>query len=186
MRIILTLVRMGEGSRRRPGLHAGLILGLLALAPAGLAHAQSAETAQSSQTAPVSPASDSAGVGRYTMVPAEGGFVRLDTQTGTVSHCRRGDAAAGSVWTCAAIPENVLSSPDPTVALSGKVDALEREVATLRGRLDAVDGELKAKGIARSSGDPELDRALNFSEELMNRFFGMVREMKREADGDKT
>lgn len=182
MPIISTPGRTGESQRLRPDWRAGLIFGLLALAPAGVAHAQSAETAPSSQATP----SDGAGVGRYTMVPAEGGFVRLDTQTGTVSHCRRGDATAGSVWTCAAIPENVLSSPDPAVVLSGRVDALEREVATLRGRLDAVEGGLKANGTAQSSGDPELDRALNFSEELMNRFFGMVREMKRETDGDRT
>jgi len=184
MPIISTPRRTGESQRLRPDWRAGLILCLLVLAPAGVAHAQSTDTAPNSQTA--SPAADGAGVGRYTMVPAEGGFVRLDTQTGTVSHCRRGDAAAGSVWTCAAIPENVLSSPDPAVVLSGRVDALEREVATLRGRLDAVEGGQKAKGTAQSSGDPELDRALNFSEELMNRFFGMVREMKRETDGDRT
>ena len=184
MRIISTPGRAGEGPR--PVWCAALILGLLASMSAASASAQTAEAAPNAQTPAASSAADEAGVGRYTMVPAEGGFVRLDTQTGTVSHCRRGDAAAGSVWTCAAIPENVLSTPDPAVALAGKVDALEREVATLRGRLDAVEGGLKAKGTAQSSGDPELDRALNFSEELMSRFFGMVREMKRETDGDRT
>ncbi|MCX5580310.1 hypothetical protein [Kaistia terrae] len=165
---------------------AGLILCWLALLP--VSGAALAETAnQAPATTPSAPGpSDSARTGRYTMVPAEGGFVRLDTETGTVSHCRRGDATTGSVWTCAAIPENVLSRPDPAVALSDKVDALSREVAALRSRLDDVDGRMKTRAVAPPTGDPELDRALNFSEELMSRFFGMVREMKREADDNKT
>jgi hypothetical protein len=165
---------------------AGLILCWLAFAPAtGAAFAETAN--QAPATTPSAPgAADTARAGRYTMVPAEGGFVRLDTETGTVSHCRRGDAATGSVWTCAAIPENVLSRPDPAVALSDKVDALAREVAALRTRVDEVDGRLKTRAAAPPTGDPELDRALNFSEELMSRFFGMVREMKREADDNKT
>ena len=161
---------------------AGVIACLLALAP--VSQAASAEAADTSPAAAPqsSTTPDSARPGRYTMVPAEGGFVRLDTETGTVSHCRRGDASTGSVWTCAAIPENVLSRPDPATALAGKVDALEREVAGLRTRLDDVEGGLKARATAELSGDPELDKALNFSEELMSRFFGMVREMKREDD----
>lgn len=165
---------------------AGLILCGLAVVPVcGSAFAEPLDQAPAATPAqPVAPETPRAG--RYTMVPAEGGFVRLDTETGTVSHCRRGEASGGSVWTCAAIPEDVLSRPDPVVAMSGKVDDLEREVADLRDRLDDLEGRLAAPTSAPPSGDPELDRALNFSEELMSRFFGMVREMKRETNGDRT
>jgi hypothetical protein len=161
---------------------AGLILFGLAVMP--ISGSALAETPTA--TRPQQAAADAARPGRYTMVPAEGGFVRLDTETGTVSHCRRGDAASGSVWTCAAIPEDVLSRPDPAVALSAKVTELEREVADLRARIEDVEGRASTRAIAPPTGDPELDKALNFSEELMSRFFGMVREMKREADGDKS
>ncbi|MET4634870.1 hypothetical protein [Kaistia defluvii] len=162
-------------------LRAGLILFGLAVMP--ISTSALAETPTVSPPPPA--AADAARPGRYTMVPAEGGFVRLDTETGTVSHCRRGDAASGSVWTCAAIPEDVLSRPDPAVALSAKVTELEHEVADLRARLEDVEGRANTRAVA-PTGDPELDKALNFSEELMSRFFGMVREMKREADGDKS
>ncbi|MFI5409049.1 hypothetical protein [Kaistia sp. UC242_56] len=160
---------------------AGLILFGLAVMP--ISGSALAETPTASPLPPA--AADVARPGRYTMVPAEGGFVRLDTETGTVSHCRRGDAGSGSVWTCAAIPEDVLSRPDPAVALSAQVTELEHEVADLRARLEDVEGRANTRAVA-PTGDPELDKALNFSEELMSRFFGMVREMKREADGDKS
>jgi len=156
---------------------------LFALAVMPISGSALAETPTASQAPPA--AADAARPGRYTMVPAEGGFVRLDTETGTVSHCRRGDAASGSVWTCAAIPEDVLSRPDPAVALGAKVTELEREVADLRARLEDVEGRASTRAVA-PTGDPELDKALNFSEELMSRFFGMVREMKREADDSKS
>lgn len=126
--------------------------------------------------------------GRYTMVPAEGGFVRLDTETGSVSHCRRGDAVSGGVWQCAAIPETVLAKPDPQREVSRQLEDLRREVATLRSRIDAIEQRgatnppSAARPPAQLSGDPEMDKALNFSEELMRRFFGMVREMKRDAE----
>ena len=164
---------------------AGMIVCLLALAPASQAAFAEAVDQAPAATPQSSTSPDSARPGRYTMVPAEGGFVRLDTETGTVSHCRRGDASTGSVWTCAAIPESVLSRPDPAIALAGKVDALEREVAGLRTRLDDVDARMKARATSELSGDPELDKALNFSEQLMSRFFGMVREMKRDAEDNK-
>lgn len=127
-------------------------------------------------TAP--PAVDAARVGRYTMVPAEGGFVRLDTETGVISHCRRESAAADAGWRCAAIPEAVLDEPDRTSALAARVDALEAEVARLKGRLDTPP--------AVSSGDPEFDRAVGVGEEVMRRFLGLMREMKGDGTSPRT
>ena len=121
--------------------------------------------------------------GRYTMVPAEGGFVRLDTETGAVSHCRRGDAMSGGVWQCAAIPEAVMAKPEAEDKAGDDNAVLRREVADLRARIEAIERRPVASlPPAQGSGDPELDRAMNFSEELMRRFFGLVRELKQDAD----
>ncbi|WP_051231145.1 hypothetical protein [Kaistia adipata] len=122
--------------------------------------------------------------GRYTMVPAEGGFVRLDTETGAVSHCRRGDAVSGGVWQCAAIPEAVIAKPQAEEKGADDNAVLRREVADLRARIKAIERRtaMAAAPPASGSGDPELDRAMNFSEELMRRFFGLVRELKQDAD----
>lgn len=120
--------------------------------------------------------------GRYTMVPADGGFVRLDTETGVVSQCRRETPGADSGWRCAAIPESRLNEPDRTDELAERVDTLSREVAELRARLDASE---KAEAMApQAVDDAEFNRALDFSEQLMQRFFGMVREIKRSEPRD--
>jgi hypothetical protein len=109
--------------------------------------------------------------------------VRLDTETGSVSHCRRGDALSGGVWQCAPIPDPAISAPSPIVKTDDSNAALRREVAELRARIEAMERRA-AEGApqARASGDPELDRAMNFSEELMRRFFGLVRDMKQDVD----
>lgn len=124
---------------------------------------------------------------RFTMVPAEGGFVRLDTRTGLVSHCRRETSAADAPWRCAAIPEDTLRAPDRLSELSEQVESLGDAVAALRMRVDALERARKEE-TPRSQAAPsddEMNRALDFSEELMRRFFGLVQEMKRGPD-DRT
>lgn len=159
-------------------------IALLAHAPLG-ARAETSGDDTAGQTATAPSRTDTARAGRYTMVPAEGGFVRLDTETGSVSHCRRGDAAAGSVWQCAPIPEDVIAKPEAEEP-GDEVAALRREVADLRARLDTVERRAVVSApAARGSGDPEMDRAMNFSEELMRRFFGLVREFKQDVDQDR-
>ncbi|MCX5497840.1 hypothetical protein OSH11_24285 [Kaistia dalseonensis] len=122
--------------------------------------------------------------GRFTMVPAEGGFVRLDTETGVVSHCRREGEGAAGVWRCAAIPEETLNKPDALTELTEAVETLGQTVAALRMRVDALEQRPQAQ--APSPTDDDVDRALNLSQELMQRFFGMVREMKRAESDDRT
>jgi hypothetical protein len=65
--------------------------------------------------------------GRYTLVPMSGGFVRLDTLTGVVSHCEN----KGSGWACYVLPEEHA--------------ALDKEI----GRLQAENEKLKAQLAAR-------------------------------------
>src|SRR4051794_32698283 len=57
--------------------------------------------------------------GRYAVQPSADGFIRLDTETGAVSHCGRREG----VWFCEKLVE------DQT--------ALERRIAELATRLDA-------------------------------------------------
>jgi len=158
-------------------------LSVLALALGFGALPAGAQDAMPAETGPAPPA------GRFTMVPAEGGFVRLDTTTGLVSHCRRETSEPSAGWRCAAIPEAVLNTPDRVSELGEEVEALGREIAALRMRLDALDRrETAAKPVPprRLQDDEEMEKALDFSEELMRRFFGLVQEMKRAPDEDRT
>ena len=146
--------------------------------------------AHAEDVAPAATAAEEAPAGRFTMVPADGGFVRLDTRTGIVSHCRRETGDAAAPWRCVAIPEDVMRTPDRLTALGEAVDALGQEVAALRSRLDAIERDQQARAAAEAapdaSSDAEMNRALDFSVELMRRFLGLVREMKRDGGEDRT
>ncbi|GEC16560.1 hypothetical protein [Nitrobacter winogradskyi] len=76
-----------------------------------------------SLAAPTLGQASEAGKARYTLMPMSGGFVRLDTLTGVVSHCED----KGSGWACYALPEEQA--------------ALDKEI----GRLQAENEALKAQ-----------------------------------------
>ncbi len=116
------------------------------------------------QTPP--PESRPAETGRFSMTPTQGGFLRLDKQTGAVSFCT---------------VENGLSS----CRISADERAtFESEVARLRGQI----ADLKAAQMGAAPGgsappeDEEFERALSFTERFMRR---MMRVLKEEASGDK-
>jgi len=151
--------------------------------------------------------------GRFTMIPAEEGFVRLDTETGIVSHCRRtpaeGEAPQGEAaaehgpWRCVIVEDEARNAAPPQAqpqpqpqretgeldgVIAAEIASLSQKVARLSARIDALERE-KAPAVAppRVENDAEeMDRALDFTEELMRRFFGMVREMKRETEEGRT
>jgi hypothetical protein len=119
--------------------------------------------------------------GRYQIAPDEDGFVRLDTETGAMSHCTKRDGA----WRCDVLAEDRAAS-------DARIEGLAREVETLTKKVDELAARLATLEKARSAdsptagappGDPEFDRALSFAERLMQRFFDMVRELKTEDSG---
>ena len=69
--------------------------------------------------------------GRFSMSPVDGGFVRLDTETGAMSHCTRVDER----WTCEAMGD---ASGDATKQL----DRLKKENEELRAEIKRLDDML--------------------------------------------
>lgn len=72
-------------------------------------------------------------VGRFQLAPAEGGFIRLDTETGETAFCQAEDDG----WICEGLDGG--SEPDDS-AVAGRVDALAAEVAKLTAALSAIPG----------------------------------------------
>ena len=121
---------------------------------------------------------------RYQITPSGEGFTRLDTETGSLSHCGKRDG----VWYC-----EPLAGPDSGLerkldGLAGEVarlalnlDALAARLDALAGRLDALAVEPPGAGVGPAGGEEarRADEALNFAEKVMRRFFDLVREMKR-------
>lgn len=98
--------------------------------------------------------------GRYTLVPMSGGFVRLDTRTGVVSHCEN----KGSGWACYVLPDEHA--------------ALDKEI----GRLQAENEKLKAQLVAREpAGKIQKDLSQQQAPEA-----GEPRPAAPKADGPKS
>lgn len=104
--------------------------------------------------------------GRYTMTPVEGGFMRLDTETGTVALCTR----KGDTWTCEPVDDKAASSDDKA--------KLEAENKALKDRvkdLEATAPDSKAPdgppgGVTKLPTEKEVDEALDYVERMYKKF----------------
>ena len=103
------------------------------------------------------------------------GFVRLDTETGAVSHCKR----IVDTWHCDAIAEDKAALERQVQTLSRQVDALTAEVGGLREQLATLKAAPAEPQTKRTPDEErEFDKAMGFAERLMKRFFEMVRDLK--------
>ena len=101
--------------------------------------------------------------GRFAIQPSDDGFVRLDTETGAVSHCGRHEG----VWFCEKLVE------DQT--------ALERRIDELAAKVDALSKQVE--GLAAHPPPPaHVVEDTGFTTKLMRRFYALIRRMKG-ADG---
>ncbi len=107
-----------------------------------------------------------AGPGRYEIKPSDDGFIRLDTDTGAMTHCSKRDG----VWHCDILAED----RSAIAALSTDVARLRSEVAALAARIAA----LEARKPVAVAPPPQAAPPASFAELMMRRFFEMVRDMK--------
>jgi hypothetical protein len=120
------------------------------------------------------------GPGRYQFAPDGDGFVRLDTETGDVANCGNFDG----VWRCDAVEADDPEFDQRIVALKQQMAALRAELNDLGERLAALenDGDTtdEAPPVSEEEEEREFDEALSFAEQMMQRFFDMIRELKNE------
>ncbi len=142
-------------------MRAVLLLSLAAAlaAPAALAQA----TAPPQPTEPPAPT-----IERFSMTPAQGGFLRLDKQTGAVSFC----AVEAGASACRA-------GADERAALEKEIAELRRENAELKASRDAARSQSGASPLPR---EEEFERTLSFVERFIRR---IVRVLKEESAGDR-
>ena len=115
--------------------------------------------------------------GRYAIQSSDNGFVRLDTESGAISHCKRMEGT----WRCDAITED-------KAVLEKQVGVLSAQVETLSTEIDRLKGEIATlkTGPPQTSLTPkeerEFDKAMGFAERLMKRFFEIVRDLKGDEE----
>jgi len=108
--------------------------------------------------------------GRYSLAPAESGFLRLDKETGAVSYCSVKDGLS-----------QCRVSADERAALETELERLRRENSELKARLGEGrpgEGRIGEAPRPRAAGpsEEEFDRALTFTERFMRRMMRILRE----------
>ncbi len=102
--------------------------------------------------------------GRYSMTPApDGGFLRLDTRTGAVSHCRTGENGV-----------QCRAGADERAALQAEIDRLAKENEDLRRKFAQTGPGDRLRNALPS--DEEVNKALSWMEQLMRRIMRVLRD----------
>ncbi|WP_425088258.1 hypothetical protein [Stappia sp.] len=162
-----------------------------ALAAAGLAVSLATGVLAQSEDAGTGPR-PSAPEDRYLLAPAGEAFLRLDRDSGRVAECRR----RGEAWRCVAVPDAQLAMEQEISRLSDELAALRDENAALQKRLGETGDAPSARSQSPSTPAPEsgkepsftpeeeaeLDKALDFTEKAMRRFFGLMKTLREEYD----
>ena len=122
--------------------------------------------------------------GRYTMHKTDSGFVRLDTETGAVSHCHKKDDA----WRCQDMASTATASP-------GEFKRLKKENADLKAEIKRLDELLGLRGNRnRSAADrnafklpteKEVDQALDYFERMLKKFQDRLQRLERNSEAPK-
>lgn len=112
------------------------------------------------------------GNGRYTMTPVDGGFIRLDTQTGGVALCTGKD----QTWSCEPLPDR------SSARTGNEASRLETENRELRDRVQALEDRLKGapsptevppveapNGKTQMPSEQEIDQALDYVERVFKK-----------------
>ena len=122
--------------------------------------------------------------GRFVMTPVEGGFLRMDTQTGAVSMCQR----TSGKWACEAVADDRRAPESDLDRLRAENRELSSTVRRLEDMLAQPDGEGRDRRAEKGPrlqlpSEEEVDRALGYMQRLMRKFRDKMREL--ESDGDR-
>jgi len=130
----------------------------------------------------------------FTMQPVEGGLMKLDTRTGSMSFC----SSRTGTWTCAVVPEDRAAFEAEIARLHERIASLEKRGATGVPDIMAPPAAKPPAPNATPSPDagkptiPEdvqgkMDEAIDMAEHVFRRFLQMVERLRNEppASGQK-
>ncbi|MGX1498089.1 hypothetical protein ACSSV1_003140 [Labrenzia sp. MBR-25] len=154
-----------------------------------------AATAQETVTPETADAVTKGQADRFSLVKVDDDILRVDRQNGTVSICKEQSEA----WRCNPVPLAEDAYLAEINELAGEVDRLTARLEEVEGNGakpekqlppgSALDRPAPKSGENGSSPstteeDEELEKVLTFTESAMRRFFGMVRDLQKDFEGD--
>lgn len=133
--------------------------------------------------------------GRFTMQPTDGGFVRLDRDTGAMSICTGKDGD----WACKPMP-------DRQQALEARISALEAENRSLRAERSAPETPPPVTEAPPPAGEPpaaaeeppsppsnltipsdeDVDRVFDYVEHMVKKLKQRIKRLEDEAQKEET
>lgn len=143
----------------------------------------------------VTGAAETSGIenGRFTMAPVEGGFLRLDTQTGAVAMC----ANSGSEFACKPVADETRQ------ASSERLSRLEAENRDLKERVRELEALLETRppgpppphdgptadgppgGISQLPTDEEVDQALDYMSRVYKKIRDHIKDLNQPQSKDE-
>ena len=131
--------------------------------------------------------------GRFSMSPVDGGFARLDTETGAMSICKSQPAASSpsAEWTCTPMAGAVAS---PTQKLETENNELRAEIKRMEDLLglNGAKPGAQEKQAERPGGgglnlpsEQDVDKALSYMERMVKKFQDTMRRLEGKS-GDET
>ena len=121
--------------------------------------------------------------GRYSMSPTEGGFVRLDTQTGVMSLCR-GKAEA---WSCTDMPESADASRKRAEDLDKENQKLKDEIKRLEETFGLAEGAPSGdKPKFTMPDEKDVDKAFDYLETMIKKFRERMKKLEEKEGGNGT
>lgn len=113
---------------------------------------------------PAPPADPTVASPRFAFAPADGGALKMDTQTGKVSFCAKGPSG----FACEAVP-------DSRDAYEAEIARLQAENARLRTSVPLPPGSVpNPPGTPADPNLSEIDRAFDYMEHIYRRLRGLV------------
>ena len=130
------------------------------------------------------------GKGRFVLSPVEGGFLRLDKETGAVSHC----ALKGQQWQCEPVDERAHPAGDRPARLEAENKALKDRVKALEESLETGKPPLSEStpippGKMQLPSEEDVDKALDYAERLFKKFRDRIQRIEKPdppSDGKKS
>ena len=110
--------------------------------------------------------------GRYQLHQTPDGFMRLDTQTGSIAHCRQ----KSGTWQCDDLATSAGADQAEVTALREKNRQLEMRITRLEAKLRSrVEKQRNGESELRLPSDQEFDQIMGFFEKFITRFMEFAR-----------